>query len=224
MPRHLTAIALALTLAACATQAQQQAQNIVTSTTNAANNSNTCVREVFTSADFEPLRADLPFDPTQATLQQLTNGRKATQQQIDAIFVVHPRYQVCRKTALEQFAFATPTIVPVMTNTFAEGDNHLIKLVQKKSTWGEYVQSMKETAVRGEAQMTVEFQRIAAGLEQSHAAELQRRQNAANALAAYAQRQQMIDAMNRPVQVNVQTQPSTTNCRKVGNAVNCTTW
>jgi hypothetical protein len=51
--------------------------------------------------------------------------------------------------------------------------------------------------------MVAEGQRIVAGLQQSHEAELDRReaalQSAADAFAQYAQTQQIISSMNRPV-------------------------
>ena len=64
-----------------------------------------------------------------------------------------------------------------------------------------------------QAGLQAESQRIVAGLEQSHQAELARRQAAAQAIAQWAQTQQAINAMNRPV---------TTNCMNLGSGmVNC---
>jgi phage terminase Nu1 subunit (DNA packaging protein) len=61
--------------------------------------------------------------------------------------------------------------------------------------------------------LQAEERRIVSGLERSHEAELARRQAAAQAIAQWAQTQQVINAMNRPV---------TTNCTNLGSGiVNC---
>jgi hypothetical protein len=60
--------------------------------------------------------------------------------------------------------------------------------------------------------LSVEGQRITGGLEQQHEAELARRQAALDALARWAQTQQVINAMNRPV---------ITNCMNLGTMTNC---
>jgi hypothetical protein len=71
----------------------------------------------------------------------------------------------------------------------------------------------RDRALAMQAGLQVEGQRIVAGLEQSHQAELARRQAALNAMAQWAQTQQVISAMNRPV---------TTNCMNLGSGiVNC---
>lgn len=204
-----------LALTGCATQAQMQAQNIAVSTQNSSTQSVACVRAIYDAREFEPLRPDIAFDPAQATLQQLTNTRKATPPQVQAIYFAHPRYKACQVSLMQNIGFATPSVVPTMADMYSRADDVIVDVVQQKITWGQYAQRMKSIWVGGQAQIAQEFQRIGAGLQQSHEAELHRRQAAANALAAYAQRQQLIDAMNRPAA------PVITNCRKLGNTVNC---
>ena len=65
-----------------------------------------------------------------------------------------------------------------------------------------------------QAQVRAEDQRIAAGLQVSHQAELARRQAASAAIAQYMQNQQAINAANHPV---------VTNCSAFGNSATCVT-
>jgi hypothetical protein len=104
-------------------------------------------------------------------------------------------------------------VVPILAKTFAEADDDAITFVQRKRSWGEHVRRGRDRALAMQAGLQVEGQRIVAGLEQSHQAELARRQAALNAMAQWAQTQQVISAMNRPV---------TTNCMNLGSGiVNC---
>ena len=63
--------------------------------------------------------------------------------------------------------------------------------------------STQDLAIQGRSELTAEAERITSGLQQSHEAELARReaaaQAAADAFARYAQTQQIINSMNRPV-------------------------
>jgi hypothetical protein len=95
-----------------------------------------------------------------------------------------------------------------------KSDRSLIDLLQRKITWGDHLKSLKDNYAHYLPELVAEEQRINAGLAQSHANELQQRQAAANALAQFAQTQQMINAMYRP---------SFTNCTGFGNSVNCIT-
>jgi hypothetical protein len=101
----------------------------------------------------------------------------------------------------------------MLARTFAEADDDTITFVQRKRSWGEHVRRGRDRALAMQAGLQAEGQRIVAGLEQSHQAELARRQAALNAMAQWAQTQQVISAMNRPV---------TTNCMNLGSGiVNC---
>ena len=101
----------------------------------------------------------------------------------------------------------------MLAKTFAEADDDTITFVQRKRSWGEHVRRGRDRALAMQAGLQAEGQHIVAGLEQSHQAELARRQAAAQAIAQWAQTQQAINAMNRPV---------TTNCMNLGSGmVNC---
>jgi hypothetical protein len=150
----------------------------------------------------------------EATLEQLSERKKASSSEIAAVLTVHPRYQDCRKTLLNEVSVATPSIAPIIVTQWTENDANIVLLVQRKITWGQYLQRLRDLFATQAQQITAEFERIGAGLLEAHEAELDRRRAALQALAAYAQQQQIIDNMRRP---------STTNCTAWHNNINCVT-
>jgi predicted transcriptional regulator len=113
---------------------------------------------------------------------------------------------------LNQISQTTPSLVPIYASLYAKGEGSLVDLIQKKQSWGEHLRRVKDAVVEAKLQISQENQRIVAGLNHSHEAELARRQAAANAMSQYLETQQIINNMNRPV---------TTNCNQFGNIVNC---
>ena len=83
---------------------------------------------------------------------------------------------------------------------------------ERKLSWGDRVRRTRDRYLALQAELQTEERQIVAGLERSHEAELTRRQAAADAMARWAQTQQVINAMNRPV---------FTNCTGTGSMVNC---
>ena len=203
-------------LAACATQAQRQAQAIQTNTKTVGAQLQACIEAIYNSPDYDPLRPRLPIKAEQATLQQLTDASKATDAEISAIFAEHPRAQECRQSFLQGLSTTTPTFVPILASGYNRTEEFLIDLIQRKISWGEYVRHVKDASLDMQKELMAEGQRIDAGLQQSHQAELARRQAAADALARYAQTQALINSMN-----NAAHRPVMTNCITVGNTVNC---
>jgi hypothetical protein len=214
MFRSLLFIAIVTFVTGCATQAEMRAQAIDTNTSAATTAFNQCVRNLIDSKEFEPIRENVPYNPLEATLQQLADTAKATKQQVAAILTVHPRYQQCRSALQTALSSTTPTIVPIIVSQWTQNDANLVLVVQRKISWGNYVQRLRDLFVRQGEQMIAEYQRIGQGLQQSHEAELENRRRAFQALADYAQQQQIIDNMRRP---------SRTNCTTWQNHVNCVT-
>jgi hypothetical protein len=210
--RFAIAIATAFLLGGCATSAQRQYQAIVTNSQNASQQLQICVATGRNLAEFTPLQNHVPMNIDQATLEQLADIDKASDEAVQAILVTHPKFLSCRQSYLTQISQTTPTLVPIYVSLYAKGDGSLVDLIQKKQSWGEHLRRAKDASVEARLQISQENQRIAAGLNRSHEAELARRQAAANAMSQYLQTQQIINNMNRPV---------VTNCNQFGNMVNC---
>jgi hypothetical protein len=203
---------IVILIAGCSTAAQQQYQAIASNNRSAVQELQACSLVIYDSPEFAPLRRHVPYKATDATLEQLSDNSLATDDEIKIILSVHPHLQSCKKQALDRIAQSTPTLVPIMLRVVSKGEDSLIDLIQKKQSWGAHVRRGRDVATAGTAELQTEGQRIVAGLQQSHEAELAQRRQAAEALAQWAQTQQMINAVNRPV---------ITNCNQFGGMVNC---
>src|SRR5258708_15121260 len=175
--RYYPLLLALLALAGCATAAQRQAEQIGTNTQATGDQFRACVTTAYYAPESASFRLHVPFDIRDATLQQMTSTAKITDEEIQAIYVLHPRVNDCRKTAREGFARTTPSIVPLYTDTFNRGELALIDLIERKVTWGEYVTGAKARNVELNAKLTAAFQQIGTNLQQSHQAEMANRQN-----------------------------------------------
>jgi hypothetical protein len=204
--RATSVTTIAALLAGCATAAQRQYQTMASNNQSSVQDLRICSETVYNSPEFAPLRRHLPFKVTDATLEQLSDNSLARDDEIKIILSLHPQLQSCRKQALDRIAQSTPTLVPIMLGVVTKGEDSLIDLIQKKQSWGSHVRRVRDVVISGTTELQVEGQRIMAGLQQSHEAELAQRQAAAQAMAAsfaqYAQTQQIINNINRPVFTN----------------------
>jgi len=197
--KHLVVIALALLLAGCATAAQRQYQAMATGNQAIAAEGKACLEAAYNSPEFAPVRPHEAYNVTDATLPQLADTSLASQSEIDAIFAVHPRIRACQKAALDGMLNTTPSMIPIIAKSFSEADDDVLLLIQRKMSWGEFTRRRRDRFIATQAAIQTEDQRITAGLERQHEGELARRQAAADAIAQWAQTQQIISNMNRPV-------------------------
>jgi hypothetical protein len=209
--RHLILL-ICIGLGACATQAQRQLQTIVQGNKAADAEYVACVTAIYSSPASEPVRPHFPLKATDATLAQLADGSLVTADQAETIFSLHPQVQDCQRRFLTELMNTTPAYVPILTDDYNKFEDDLLLLVQRKMTWGEFTKRRRDRAAAVQAAIQAISQRIMAGLEREHENEMARRQAAAQAFAQWAQTQQMINAVNRPVM---------TNCNAIGNMVNC---
>ena len=201
-----------LLLVGCATAAQRQYQTMASAVQSVLAQAKVCTSEIYNAPEAAPLRAHSPQDMREASLTQLSDSSLATKQEADAIIALHPRVKVCQKAILDGFMPVDAAVIPILTKSYAEGDDDTIQLLQKKMTWGERVHRGRDRSNILLAALQAEGQRVTAGLERQHESELARRQAAANAMAQWAQTQQVVNAVNRPV---------FTNCTGTGSMVNC---
>jgi hypothetical protein len=201
--RGLSVAAVAVLLAGCATAAQRQYQAMVSNDRSAVQDLQACAETVYNSPEYAPLRRHVPFRVTDITLEQLSDNSFATDDEVQLILETHPKMQSCRKQALDRISQSTPTLVPIMLVVLTKSEDSLIDLIQKKQSWGAHVRRARDAIIAGTAELQAEGRRITSELQQSHEAELAQRQAAAQAAAAalaqYAQTQQIISNMNRPV-------------------------
>jgi hypothetical protein len=197
MRKYVLFACISLALSGCATAAQRQFQNIHQTDHGAVVQLKACVSAIMESPEAEPVRSHEPVDLREATLDLLMDSSKATPKQIAAIKAIHPQLNDCRTTALNTIARVTPGIAAILAEEMQKAEVNLIALLKRKLTWGEYITKEKELGLATAPQITAEGQRIDRGLEQSHEAELARRQAASKAITDYLQTQQMINAMKQ---------------------------
>jgi len=210
-PPIYTTVVLLL-ISGCATQAQRQYQAMATNNKEVIAQFVSCATAVANAPEAVPIRAHVPLRATEATLSQLSDASHASKPEIDAIVDLHPRIKECEQAVLNGFLQSTPSFIPILTSSFNRGEDDVLLLIQQKITWGEYNKRRRDRATEVQAEIQSASQQIISGLQHQHETELAQRQRAAEALAQWAQTQQMINAMGRPV---------ITNCNQFGGAVNC---
>jgi len=213
-PSVAVTLMLASLLAGCATAAQRQYQAMSTGNQAIMTQGKACLEAAYNSPDAAPVRAHEPFNVADASLSQLADASLATKPEIDSIMTIHPQLRACQKIALDAMLNTTPSVVPLLAKAYSEADDDILLLIKRKLSWGEYTKRRRDRSLAGQVAIQAESQRITAGLEQQHESELGRRQAALNAISQWAQTQQMINAMNRPVM---------TNCFGAGSMISCTT-
>lgn len=212
-------------LAGCATAAQRQLQTIAANNKATLLESQECVAAIYNSPELEPLRADLPLNPESATLAQLANENFASGVEVQVIAANYPRLQACRQNTVNRLAQTTPGWVPIFAKMFVTNDNNLVLLVQHKLRWGEFLRRLRDASTVARSELSVENQRIMAGLEAEHETELAQRRAALQAFGASMQA--IGGAMQAYGEAAQRNRPVFTNCMRFGyqgNMVNCTTY
>jgi hypothetical protein len=136
-----------LLLVSCATQAQRQFQAMKTSNQEYLGEMKTCVTNVYNSSEYAPLKGHLPLNPSDITLQQMSDKTFATPTEVQAIFAVHPLVQACRKAVLNGLAQSEPSLVPILMAFYNKGEDDLLVLIQQKMTWGDYVRRGRDFVI-----------------------------------------------------------------------------
>lgn len=185
----IATIAAVTLLFGCATAAQRQLQSMAVNNREALQESQACVAAIYNLPDLEPLRKNLPLNVDSASLEQLSNLNYISDVEVQLITANYPKLQTCRQNTITRLAQTTPTWAPIFAKLFVTNDSNLVELVQKKLRWGEFLQRLREASVAAKSELSTENQRILAGLEASHEAEVARRQAA---LQAFSQSMQGI--------------------------------
>jgi hypothetical protein len=212
-------VAAVLLVTGCATAAQRQYQAMGINTQAVIGGFKSCVAALYSAPEAAPLRPHIPRDVRDLTLAQLSDRSFTTNEENNAIFLLYPRLQQCQKTYLDGLSGAIPSFVPILSREYIENEDSVLLLVQRKQSWGDFSKRRRDMELEAQSQIQAEARRVIAGLEQSHEAELARRQAAiqatSDALARWGQTQQIISNMNRGVNCTTMAiRPgfSTTNC------------
>ena len=210
--RATIAVAGLAVLCGCATAAQRQFETMKAGNQQANAEMKGCLTAAYNSPEADPIRIHLPLNFTDATLQQLGDASYATSTEIRALLTQHERIQSCRKSFLESRSQSEPVLVPILVNAYNKGDDDVLYLTHPKISWGEFLRRSRDRSVETQLALQAADKTVISDLRREDRAERAERQRAAEAFAAWAQTQQLINAANKPV---------ITNCSGFGNTVNC---
>ena len=212
--------AFTLLVAACATQAQKQAQ-IITSQLNYTNaEAEKCIAQIKKEDVYLRVNqfAILDLNDPDAVIK-MTIDRFATESEKNDLLQLHSLITGCRKQILENLAKVHPDFTALMAKKFAEADENLVYIMKNDMTLGEANEVTNKRLSDLQSEWNSVAKNIAQQLESANQSELLNRQRAAAAMQQWSyqqqlllQNQQLINSVNRPIM---------TNCNYIGNSINC---
>lgn len=221
----LLLVALFFVLAGCATAAQQKAFEIRTNLQELLKRTAACVQNIRDNPVYQPLFAHMPktdIGILNPSLAQLTDNGLPTEEEAKLLVASHKELTACRQRMIEDSMKAVPSTVPLLLQQFNQADSLTVDLLQRKITYGEANRKSSALANDFIARYQGALAELDRELQASHQAELAHRQAAGQALLQWSaqqqalqQNQQLINTINRPVM---------TNCTRMGNTVNCTSY
>ncbi len=216
----LSAGALAFVVAGCATQAQRAAEQVSQISQKAAADAEACDAKIAAMPEAQAVMRNAPGGMT--SLQAQTNTAKVTPAEVRDIFTLHNAIGECRKIRLEAAGQISPLLVAPLAERYAREDAAYAALVERKATWGEFFRAREIARVDTKRQYDEAVVTLQRGLQQSHAAELGRRQQAAYAIQQWTYQQQVLSQQQQ--MINAMNQPRMTNCQYIGSQLNCTSY
>ena len=233
-------IALVIALAGCETnrpiptQAQAENDRVAQRVANTRTAEKLCVDELEQDPDYKRVNDEIIYKRNDSPnkFDLMTNKNKLNEEQVELLKRFIRLSSKCREISLAGLS-GTP-FVAVQTRIFSTFDAMYLRLLKGEITIGE----ANEKRADAIAQANIEWERangeINARLNQMHNNEVNDRNQRAAAMLPYLMQQQQNQQMqqqlwyqqqmqaitnNRPVVVA----PTTTNCTKIGDQVNCTT-
>ncbi len=220
--RTLIALFAVSFIAACATQAQQQYQQMNNQYLAAFNAMNNCFLPIMKLPVFERLSKRLILennDPN--TVQKLANKDYVTDQEAEDMVNLSIIRKPCHKISIEEFGKVHPEYVVSLARIFTEADADVASAINKERTIGEINRRTLDRVNQWMAEFTQIGQRITANLNQAHQYERQQRQKAVQALQTWSYQQQQLNNQQRMINAINMMRPVTTNCSYVGNSIVC---
>lgn len=224
MLRTAFAFALAAVLAGCGTtSAQREMGRMKQAAAESAPALDACVARLRGSAPYQELAPKIALWDAAPSLAQQTD--EATPSAADAaqLLSLHQGYLApCRRLRLEMADRTVGAFVPILVDAYARQDAVYALVVGRKISWGDANLRLSEGRADAAARAEVVKQYVAGGLEQSHNAELARRQAATVALGNWLYQQQVL--LQNQQLINAATRPQMTSCQYVGAMLSCTTF
>ncbi len=129
-----------LAIGGCASKTPPEAERIHGIAASDAPTIDACWRKVLASPPHQALRGTMGDHADSPTLAMKSNAQKATAQEAALLRSLQQDYLApCRRMALESAAKVHPTIVAILTGSYARADANTERLVARDITWGEFV-------------------------------------------------------------------------------------
>ena len=206
-----------ISILGCATAAQNQAANISQNQKLVLERSDACYQGIQNKADYKEVVGRLG-----SSLAQISDAGFASDQEISSIVKFHNEIAICRQQLITDQMSVNPGAIPILTNSWQEFDSALADLITHKITFGEANKRATAIFANQKTKLVAQFDQLLRDLSTAHYAEIQQRQAAFLALAQWSQQQQML--MQNQQLINSLNRPVMTNCYRVGNSVQCTSY
>lgn len=108
---------------------------------------NTCQQTVFSAPEFDPIRPHIPENVFQATAEQLSDTSLATDNEIRAILLLHPKSRVCHDELLSGLSQSAPSLAVISARDLTAMQDSLVDLLERKQGWGAHLQRGKAASV-----------------------------------------------------------------------------
>jgi hypothetical protein len=209
-------------LAACSTAAQRQSVQLTGKAIEAKEANKACLGEIAANPQYATIAKHIPLDGSQPTLEQKADQSLATTQEVKAILAWRTDFTKCRQSYTEAVQGIAPAMVPALLEAQSASDAVWVKVVHRELAWGGALQQLSDIQAAVAAKGTQVAQEIQTDLQRQNQAELAQRQAA---LAAFGDAMQnAADSMQRQQMINAMNRPRTTNCSVFGNTASCTTY
>lgn len=216
-----------LGLSGCGLTAAEQRRATISNGVNSAHLAhNACIDAIRADPTLAAFSSRYPEYEASAPQSQIDSPARVTDELRPAFAEAHRRVVACRQNYRQAVGRSYPEAADVTAQEAAAIDRDWQAMVSGQITIGEGIRRANDRNRQSQAQMTYVNNVVDGQLQTQHMAELRQREVAVAVLSATAaglavaaqaqqeaaQRQQLINAINRPV---------ITNCNRVGNSVNC---
>jgi len=148
------AVAISAVFAGCASQTPPEAARVQGIAATDAPSIDACWRKVLASPQHQALRDKMGDHADSPTPAMKSNPARATPREAILLESLQLDYLApCRKMALQSAAKVSPTIVAVLTDSYARADVNTARLLNREITWGEYVSESQAIVTHRRAEL-----------------------------------------------------------------------
>jgi len=202
-------------LAAC-TPAQQETMTIKSTIKQTIKDYAACSAPILADQKYTPLKAYIPFGGfADASVGQMENTEYPTQEDITLLSDLQNRIAPCQQNVVSALDGIPGNLGTPFETYYSDEDQGIVALSQGHITWGQFVQALYAAAIDQRQQVVVVFNQLDAQLQAENDVEAAQQAQAFQNFADYLQRQQAIEAANRPV---------TATCNQFGTQTACTSY